>query len=204
MTDGAGESRREKLRQRRTDEARRASVKKVLNGKQAPRPLQTESKQTSSAKKAGLFLDAYLQQAHENVANAIKDGNLSVSQWLIDKVAKDTGTVIPESAVDGLDVSDPTKTAEKIVNAVLHGRLSIEAASKLLDLVAKQASMTGQEQIAELRALVDSLLGSGGKVINGQAQEVHPAWLKLNNAGPNGDNPDDDPVGPPANKMAAE
>lgn len=202
MTDETGESRREKLRRRRTDEARRASVKKVLNGKQVPRPLQpNKQKQTSAAQKAALTLDAYLQQAHENVAKAIKDGNLSVSQWLIDRVAKDTGTVIPDGAVDGMDVSDPVKTAEKIVNTVLHGRLSIEAASKLLDLVAKQASMTGQEQIAELRALVDSLLGSGGKVINGQAQEVHPAWLKLNNAGPNGNNDD---IGTPANVRPAE
>lgn len=148
---------------------------------------------------AGDVLMYCMDQASQNIWEAVHRGDLATSRWLVDRLHGTDGTRVPMAMAEAQLPSDPVEAADALTRAATEGLISLEVADKLLTLVERRAALQSANEIAVLRAMVDKLVGiTSASTIDGQPQSQHPAWLKLRAARPEPD------IGPAINDIPTD
>lgn len=181
-------------------EAMTESVNKAATARQHKRPPPLVRKNTARASALEMlssFMEISINILHESLHAVRYDakGNVmkndegqelpdlktrrTAANYIIEKVAGAEGTYLPEGMGIVVDDRDVMATADKVMELVMNGQLSIEAGQKLFGLLEKQAALYGLSELDELRKMVEQLSGAGARTIDGESVDNHPVWLRL-------------------------
>jgi hypothetical protein len=130
------------------------------------------------------MLEAMLGKATDVIDEALDDGNAQVAMWMYDRLISKTNSLLPEAIDIKLSTMDDVMlAAEGVIGMAMLRKLSIDDATKSLNMLSQYAAFRAFERIDELRAMVDEMKRqSEAKTVEGHA--VVPQWGRLSEQTP--------------------
>lgn len=124
-------------------------------------------------------LEAMLKKAEHVIEERLDEGDAQVAMWLMDKLSKRGGGMLPNAIDIKLStIDDVLQAAQIVTEMVLVRKLSIDEGQKALTMLSSYSAFRAFERIDELKALVEDMQRQNeARTINSEA--TMPSWGRL-------------------------
>lgn len=134
-------------------------------------------------RRANAKLDEMLGQAHRNIKKSLRQEDVRVSMWLIDRVSKDRGTRVEkgllEPLVEALEtIEDVEVISRRALLMAIEGDMSFEQLQAVQEALARHSVLAGVIELRQLREEVDKL-AQDNKPVTQLGNGHIPDWGKL-------------------------
>ena len=130
-------------------------------------------------------LDDMLGQAHQNVAKALRKGDVPTSRWLIEHLAEENGSKLPKgllapliSALETLD--DVAQISKRALLLAIDGDMTFEQLKFVQEALARHSVLAGVVELRRLREEVEAMTKAadiGKPTVLGR--DHLPSWGRL-------------------------
>lgn len=155
------------------------------NGRPKGKTITVTKFQAAVSARALDMLEGGLGRAWDVIDEAItEDSNVQVAMWLIERLTGGARTMLPEQLNIKLNSIDAVmQAAQAVTEMALMRKLSIDDATRTLQMLSQFCTFRGFERIDELKKMIEEMQRANeAKTIDGKA--TLPSWGRLSESSP--------------------
>lgn len=149
------------------------------NGRPKGKTITVSKFQAAVSARALDMLEGGLGKAWDVLDESLDEGNTQVAMWMIDRLTAGARSMLPEAINIKLSTMDDVmKAAQAVTEMAMLRKLSIDDATKSLQMLNQYAGFRAFERMDELKAMIEEMnRANEAKTVNGNA--TLPSWGRL-------------------------